>query len=553
MSSPTGAHGEADATKQENEQQPQSTASTDATLNARAKSSNGAKSQGPKKWLIALIAIIAAVAVIVAIAVTCGKNDDANTSGVTKADTVTIGLKLAPVSLDIRHQSGSAIEQVLIGNVYEALLSRDSDNKVQPGLAKSWDISKDGKTYAFHLNQNMTFSNGDKLDADDVAWSINQLKEKQYYNANQVASLDKAEAVDANTVKLTLSTPDSNLLWYLTGRPGLVFDKNAKYNAKTEAVGSGPYTVESFDSASKMVLKANAKYWGTAHKPATQNVVIRFLTDDNAAVNALKSGDVDVLSPVNATLAKSLDASTYTVSAADGSDKFVLAFNCTNDKLKDKRVRQAIRYGINHKEIIASRGNVDYALGGPIPSVDPGYEDLTGLYPYNVDKAKKLKKEAGLYHRQAVAAHPHLRQHVRHRTGRPAQEPARQNRHRFEDRLCGILHMAAERARQRRLRAVIGGPRRKPRLLQVDHAGLLLPLRQQERAGAVRQGARRHRREGKRRIPQAGGENRQRRRTGRLAVRLPCDRGVQQGHQGIPRQAQPDGTAAMADFQGGMI
>ena len=87
----------------------------------------------------------------------------------------------------------------------------------------------------------------------------------------------------------SLSTPDSNLLWYLTGRPGLVFDKNAKYNAKTEAVGSGPYTVESFDSASKMVLKANAKYWGTAHKPATQNVVIRFLTDDNAAVNALKS------------------------------------------------------------------------------------------------------------------------------------------------------------------------------------------------------------------------------------------------------------------------
>lgn len=395
MSSPTGAHGEADATKQENEQQPQSTASTDATLNARAKSSNGAKSQGPKKWLIALIAIIAAVAVIVAIAVTRGKNDDANTSGVTKADTVTIGLKLAPVSLDIRHQSGSAIEQVLIGNIYESLLSRDSDNKVQPGLAKSWDISKDGKTYTFHLNSNMCFSNGDKLDADDVAWSINQLKEKQYYNANQVASLDKAEAVDANTVKLTLSTPDSNLLWYLTGRPGLVFDKNAKYNAKTEAVGSGPYTVESFDSASKMVFKANPKYWGTAHKPATQNVVIRFLTDDNAAVNALKSGDVDVLSPVNATLAKSLDASTYTVSAADGSDKFVLAFNCTNAKLKDKRVRQAIRYAINHKEIIASRGNVDYALGGPIPSVDPGYEDLTGLYPYNVDKAKELMKEAG--------------------------------------------------------------------------------------------------------------------------------------------------------------
>ena len=395
MSQSSGAYGEADATEQKNEQhnnQPASSASTDATLNARAKSP---KSKGPNKWIIAIIAVIAVVAIIVGVIVFRNNSASSDTAENGTSNTVTIGLKLAPVSLDIRHQSGSAIEQVLIGNVYEALLSRDSDNKVQPGLAKSWDISKDGKTYAFHLNQNMTFSNGDKLDADDVAWSINQLKEKQYYNANQVASLDKAEAVDANTVKLTLSTPDSNLLWYLTGRPGLVFDKNAKYNAKTEAVGSGPYTVESFDSATKMVLKANAKYWGTAHKPATQNVVIRFLTDDNAAVNALKSGDVDVLSPVNATLAKSLDASTYTVSAADGSDKFVLAFNCTNAKLKDKRVRQAIRYAINHKEIIASRGNVDYALGGPIPSVDPGYEDLTGLYPYNVDKAKELMKEAG--------------------------------------------------------------------------------------------------------------------------------------------------------------
>lgn len=395
MSQSSGAYGEADATEQKNEQhnnQPASSASTDATLNARAKSP---KSKGPNKWIIAIIAVIAVVAIIVGVIVFRNNSASSDTAENGTSNTVTIGLKLAPVSLDIRHQSGSAIEQVLIGNVYEGLLSRDSDNKVQPGLAKSWDISNDGTTYTFHLNENMNFSNGDKLDADDVAWSINQLKEKQYYNANQVESLDKAEAVDADTVRLTLDAPDSNLLWYLTGRPGLVFDKNATYNAKTEAVGSGPYTVESFDPASKMVLKANPKYWGSAHKPATEHVVLKFITDDNAAVNALKGGDVDVLSPVNATLAKSLDTNTYRVSAADGSDKFVLAFNCTNDKLEDKRVRQAIRYGINHKEIIASRGNVDYALGGPIPSVDPGYEDLAGLYPYNVSKARQLMKDAG--------------------------------------------------------------------------------------------------------------------------------------------------------------
>ena len=391
MTASHGAYGNADATTAatSNAASSNGAASTDESLNARARTS---KSPRPNKWGIIIAAVVAIAIIVGAVAIFNGRNAQQSAN---KADTVTIGLKLAPPSLDIRRQSGSAIEQVLIGNVYEGLVSRDSDNAVQPGLAKSWDISTDGTTYTFHLNRNMTFSNGDVLDADDVAWSINQLKEKQYYNANQVESLSKAEALDANTVRITLSSPDSNLLWYLTGRPGLVFDKDATYNAKTQAVGSGPYTVESFDSASKMVLKANPKYWGTAHKPATQHVVIDFITDDNAAVNALKSGDVDVLSPVNATLAKSLDTNTYHVSASDGSDKFVLAFNCANKKLADKRVRQAIRYGINHKEIIASRGGVDTALGGPIPSVDPGYEDLTGLYPYDVAKAKQLMREAG--------------------------------------------------------------------------------------------------------------------------------------------------------------
>lgn len=391
MTASHGAYGNADATTAatSNAASSNGAASTDESLNARVRTS---KSPRSNKWGIIIAAVVAIAIIVGAVAIFNGRNAQQSAN---KADTVTIGLKLAPPSLDIRRQSGSAIEQVLIGNVYEGLVSRDSDNAVQPGLAKSWDISTDGTTYTFHLNRNMTFSNGDVLDADDVAWSINQLKEKQYYNANQVESLSKAEALDANTVRITLSSPDSNLLWYLTGRPGLVFDKDATYNAKTQAVGSGPYTVESFDSASKMVLKANPKYWGTAHKPATQHVVIDFITDDNAAVNALKSGDVDVLSPVNATLAKSLDTNTYHVSASDGSDKFVLAFNCANKKLADKRVRQAIRYGINHKEIIASRGGVDTALGGPIPSVDPGYEDLIGLYPHDEAKAKQLMREAG--------------------------------------------------------------------------------------------------------------------------------------------------------------
>ncbi|MGO5318439.1 ABC transporter substrate-binding protein [Bifidobacterium boum] len=387
-----GAHGESDATEADTtiQEGAASGASTDASLNARVKQPDSGHHK-PVIWMIAALVVVALIACIAVV-----NSRSRKTATPTQSDSVAIGIKLAPVSLDIRNQSGSALEQLLIGNVYETLVSRNSNNEVEPGLAKSWTISNDGLTYTFKLNEHMNFSNGDTLDATDVAWSINQLKAKQYYNSDQVENLKQASASDATTVKLTLSRPDANMLWYLSGRPGLVFDKDAHYDAKTTAVGSGPYVVKSFDSSNKLVLQANPKYWGSAHKARTTTVTVRFLPDDNAALNALTSGDVQVLSPVNANMTGKLKSSgKYTVKATEGSDKFVLAFNCTGAKTADKRVRQAIRYAINHKEIIASRGGVDAALGGPIPSVDPGYEDLTGLYPYNPAKAKSLMQQAG--------------------------------------------------------------------------------------------------------------------------------------------------------------
>ncbi|PJM76920.1 ABC transporter substrate-binding protein [Bifidobacterium felsineum] len=371
-------------------------ATTDASLAARAKNP---KKNGPKWWLISLIAVIVACAVVIGITLAYDKKDDSADASASNqyADTVTIGLKLAPTNLDIRNTAGSALDQVLIGNVYEGIVARDSKNQVAPGLASSWEESKDGLTYTFHLNKNMTFSNGDKLDAEDVAWSINELIAKQYHDADALAAVSKVEAKDADTVVMTLKTPNSNLLWTLTGRSGLVFDKDAKYDLKTQAVGSGPYTVAKFVENDSITLKANEKYWGK-NKAKTPTIVIKYLADDNAAVNALKSGDVQVLAPITETLAGPFksDSSNYTVKAGNGTDKYVLGFNnASGSKLADKRIRQAIRYAINHKEIIASRGGADKALGGPIPSLDPGYEDLTKLYPYDQAKAKSLMAEAG--------------------------------------------------------------------------------------------------------------------------------------------------------------
>ncbi|MCI1983533.1 MAG: ABC transporter substrate-binding protein [Bifidobacteriaceae bacterium] len=373
--------------------------STDASLSAKRRPSTGGKGNGGGRktaWII--IAIVAVIAVVIGVvwAVRSHSASDTSAAGGSEQQSLTIGLKLAPTNMDIRNQSGSALDQVLIDNVYEPLVGRDTNNKVTAGLAKSWEVSKDAKTYTFHLNENMAFSNGDALTSADVVWSLNQLLSKKYASYDQLRNISKITATDASTVTITLTAPYSDLLWALSGRPGLIFDQHASYDAKTEAIGSGPYLLKSFKENTSVVLAKNPTYWGSK-KATIPTVTLHYYADDNAALNAFKAGSVQVLAPVmNAKMATSLEKdSRFVVGQGDDTDKYVLGMNNKKTPLNNIKIRQAIRYAINHKEIIASRGGVDATLGGPIPSLDPGYEDLTSLYPYNVSKATALMKDAG--------------------------------------------------------------------------------------------------------------------------------------------------------------
>ena len=373
-------------------------ASTDESLNAAAKSHNSSsKHKLSKPWLFAIAVIaIVVISAIFATFTTQHQSHSLPMSSTISHKTVTIGLKLAPTNLDIRNQSGSALDQLLIGNVYEGLVARNAKNQVSPSLAKSWEVSKDGLRYTFHLRKNAVFSNGHKLTAKDAAWSFNELVDKQYRGSNMVGKVESAKAKDDYTFEITLKEPNAKLLWALCSRSGLVFDKNAQYDAKTQAVGSGPYVIDKFVPNDRVVLKANPRYKGI-HPAQTSKIVVRYFVDDNAAVDALSSGAVQALAPISGQLAKPFkdDSKRYVVRAGNGTDKFVLAMNMKGERTKDKRVRQAIRYAIDHKQIIASRGGTDVSLGGPIPSLDPGYEDLTKLYPHDVRRAKALMKEAG--------------------------------------------------------------------------------------------------------------------------------------------------------------
>ena len=320
---------------------------------------------------------------------------EAATAGAADTEaTVTVGLTLEPSNLDIRTTSGVALDQVLIDNVYEGLVSRAPDGTISPSLASEWDVSDDALTYTFTLEPDVTFSNGDALTSEDVVWSIQDAIDTEAIDAAALGDVASVEAPDDTTVVITLGTPNPNLLWALSGRPGLVLDQEASdVDLKTDAIGSGPFLLEEWKQGDSITLARNDDYWGEPAQVAS--VVFRYITDQNAAVNALNSGDLDVLAPILADLREQVSDPDTELVVGAASDKFVLAFNNGAEPLSDANVREAIRSAIDTDAIIEARGGVELPLGGPITPGDPGYEDLTDLFPYDPDHARELLAEAG--------------------------------------------------------------------------------------------------------------------------------------------------------------
>jgi len=340
-------------------------------------------------------AALAATAVAVASAlVLTGCSGSSNEDGGTDA-TVRVGLVLEPTSLDIRTQSGAALDQVLIDNVYQGLVGRTADGDVRDVLASKHAVSDDGLTYTFTLRDGTTFQDGKDVTAADVVWSLQQVKSNDsYVDSAQLANVTSITSPSADTVVLTLAKPDSDLLWNLTGRAGLVLEKAAKNDLSDTANGTGPYEVSSWKQGDSLTFERNADYWGTKAKVA--KVVFRYITQPSTAVNAMANGDLDVQTAVDGTLKSQLqNSSDISLHTGKTTDKYTLAFNDQKAPFTDKRVRQAIRQAIDAKAIIKAIGGTGVEQGGPIPELDPGYQDLTDIDAYDPANAKKLLAEAG--------------------------------------------------------------------------------------------------------------------------------------------------------------
>ncbi len=324
-------------------------------------------------------------------------SDSSGGGGGTSDEQLTVGLVAEPVNLDFTTTDGAAIPQALLYNVYENLVEVDQDGEIVPSLAKSWEVSDDGKTYTFQLVDGATFANGEPFTADDAKFSIERVSSD--WTISLKAAMDVVKSVEAPSdteLVVTLEQPSNDWLYRMTTRLGAMFDEKGVSDLANDPVGTGPYDVSDWTRGDSITLTRNDDYWGDA--PYFETVTLQYFKDANALNNALLSDTIDVIgaAPSPESLGQFEGNDQYQVIEGTTNGEVVLSMNNESGPMSDLRARQAARYAIDHQALVdtcwAGRGEL---IGSMVPPTDPWYEDLTGDYPYDPDKAEQLLQQSG--------------------------------------------------------------------------------------------------------------------------------------------------------------
>ena len=305
--------------------------------------------------------------------------------------------------------------------IFSSLLKYNERGELAPDLASSYDVSKDGKTYTVKLKSGITWHDGEPFSSEDVVFTINAIQNSEYASPlrNSWQGI-KAEAIDANTVVLTLKTP------YAAFTPNLAFlgilpkhiwktvmPQNfplAEFNLKP--IGTGPYKFVKLakDSLGRIIslnLSANENYFAGA--PNIKNIILRFYISEEEAVSAFNRKEVDGLmlqTAQNKNQLRGIENSSFF--SLPSLRVYAIFFNTDHELLGASYIREAINYAINRDNILNKLFSNEGKIAiGPIPPTLPGSSPNLVGYSYNLQKTveileknKWVKNEEGIYEKK---------------------------------------------------------------------------------------------------------------------------------------------------------
>jgi peptide/nickel transport system substrate-binding protein len=293
-------------------------------------------------------------------------------------------------------------------SMYDPLVFRGPDGALVPGLATEW-ATTDATHWRFTLRKDVTFSNGEAFDADDVVYTVDRVlaPETKSPTRSNFSTVSAVRAVDPSTVEFTTTAPDPLLPQRLTqtSLSSLIVPKDyleAHGGAVPEdaPVGTGPYTLDEWVKDDHVTLSARSGYWGddtfwpNGTKPT--RVTWRPVPEAAARVAALRNGEADLVTTVPPELAATLSGDAVAIQALADTAFFVTINTESVPAFRDARVRQALNYAVDKGAIVT---NILSGAGEAIPVTiaqgSVGFPNDLGPYPFDPERARQLLAEAG--------------------------------------------------------------------------------------------------------------------------------------------------------------
>jgi peptide/nickel transport system substrate-binding protein len=282
--------------------------------------------------------------------------------------------------------------------VFESLVEKDAQAEPQPLLATSWEYNDDRTELTLELREGVTFHSGREFTADDVVFTLEQVKNPA--NGSQLAGVAKdIESVTATSdseVVIDLASPSASLFDLLDLTPIVDSETWAGIADGTEVVGTGPFTWESWTPGASIELAQNEKYW-SKDGPYLDEVEVSIIPDATAIQSALKAGAADVaIGMPQSDVALLADDKSFELADAGGVF-YPFGIDVTQAPFDNPVARQALGYAIDRERI------ADQVFGGDAVVTDlwrtpesPGYpDDLAEHFEYDPEKAKELLEESG--------------------------------------------------------------------------------------------------------------------------------------------------------------
>lgn len=303
----------------------------------------------------------------------------------------------------------------VLDQMYQTLLGFDANDptKVDPVLAQSYVASPDGKSVTLKLRQDIRFSDGTQMTSADVVYSIMRQQNIKAENAVHVAGLT-VTAIDKYTVLVTSAQANPALRYTLAYQYNLILnskvvqanggsdapDANKTDTAEAflsqQSAGSGPYELVSMDPASQIILKSNPNYSGP--KPAYSKVVFQNETADVQMLDVQKGANTIALD-ISASQAATLDKTKVDIKSVPALNTFQISFNLNpaiSPASANANFRQAVRYGIDYKELLTIAGVGAVQASSLLAQGIPGAIPPNQLVTRDVTKAKSFLAQSGL-------------------------------------------------------------------------------------------------------------------------------------------------------------